>query len=140
MDENELLFRIYSMRCDIDYHKAEVLRRQLQAKGNDTATMAAAKPGSDENAAVHILIGTWNTIAVLMRGVKGRDKIYEVNPICGMYQVLQPGITYLRKATPEFAVDFEKLNVDYHAWLKKKKKSASYVTAHCNDQMNARFG
>jgi hypothetical protein len=137
MDENELLVRIYSMRGDFNYHKAEVLRRQI--KGG-SATMAAANPGSDENAAVHILIGTWNTIAVLMRGVKTKDKIYEVNPICHMYHVLEPAITYLRKETPEFAVDFEKLNVDYQAWLKKKKKSASYVSAACSGLMNARFG
>ena len=137
MDENELLVRIYGMRGDFNYHKAEVLRRQT--KGG-SATMAAADAGSEGNAAVHILIGTWNTIAVLMRGVKARDKIYEVNPICHMYDVLDPAITYIRKTTPEFAVDFEQLNVDYHAWLKKKKKSASYVTAACNGLMNARFG
>jgi hypothetical protein len=137
MNENELLVRIYTMRSDFNYHKAEVLRRQVTG---GSATMAAADPGSAENAAVHILISTWEAIAVLMRGVKTKDKIYEVNPICHMHYVLQPAIAFFRTNTPEFAVEFDKLNVDYQAWLKKKKKSASYVSAACGGLMNARFG
>jgi hypothetical protein len=126
------------MRSDINYHRAEVLRRNTEG---GSAAMAAAAPGSDENAAIHVLIETWNVIAILVRGVKTKDKIYEHNPICHMYTVLEPGIMYLRnKSTPEFASEFEKLNADYHAWLKKKKKSASYVSAACGGLMNARFG
>jgi hypothetical protein len=137
MDENELLVRIYSMRSDFNYHKAEVMRRQI---GGGSGAMAAADAGSAENAAVHILISTWDSIAVLMRGVKTKDKVYEVNPICHMYTVLEPAIIFFRQSTPDFAADFENLNGDYHAWLTKKKKSASYVSAACAGLMNARFG
>ncbi|KRR18784.1 hypothetical protein [Bradyrhizobium retamae] len=136
MDENSLLLGIQEMRSDSDYHAAEVLRRETDGGAE---AMAAAPSDSREHAAVRLLIVTWESIAVLMRGVRAKDKIYEVTPICHMYEVLEPAIRYFRKETPEYAANFEKLNVDYRAWLKKKKKGASYESAACGG-MHARFG
>lgn len=137
MDENALLLGIERMRSDHHYHAAEMLRRQTDGRA---ATMAAAPSDSREQAAVRLLISTWELIAVLMRGVRTKDKIYEVTPICHMYEALEPAIMYFRKEAPDYAVNFEKLNVDYRAWLKKKKKSATYVSAACGGLLHARFG
>jgi hypothetical protein len=137
MDENALLLGITILRSDHHYHAAEMLRRQTDG---GAATMAGARSDSREYAAVRLLISTWDSIAVLMRRVRTKDKIYEVTPICHMYEVLEPAIMYFRRETPEFAAEFEKLNVDYRAWLRKKKKSATYVSAACGGLLHARFG
>jgi hypothetical protein len=136
MDENALLLGIEGMRSDSNYYAAEVLRRKV----GGAEAMVATDSNSNEQAAVRLLITTWDAIAVLMRGVRTKDKIYEVTPICHMYDALEPAIKYFRKQAPEFAVDFEKLNADYRAWLKKKKKSATYVSAACGGLLHARFG
>lgn len=136
MDENALLLGIEGMRSDSNYYAAEVLRRKV----GGAEAMVATDSNSNEQAAVRLLITTWDAIAVLMRGVRTKDKIYEVTPICHMYDALEPAIKYFRKQAPEFAVDFEKLNADYRAWLKKKKKSANYVSAACGGLLHARFG
>jgi hypothetical protein len=137
MDENALLLGIERMRSDHHYQAAEMLRRQTEGRA---ATMAEAPLDSREQVAIRLLISTWESIAVLMRGVRAKDKIYEVTPISHMYEALEPAIMHFRRETPEYAVHFEKLNVDYGAWLKKKKKSATYVSAACGGLLHARFG
>ena len=57
-----------------------------------------------------------------------------------MYKALEPAIMHFRKEVPEFAAEFEKLNDEYNAWLKKKKKSGDYVSAACGGLLHARFG
>lgn len=136
MDENALLLGIEEMRSDVNYHAAEVLRRKV---GGAEALIAAGL-NSNEHAAARLLIVTWDAIAVLIRGIRNKDKIYEVTPICHMYEALEPAILYFRKEAPEFAAQFEKLNIDYRAWLKKKRKSATYVSAACGGLLHARFG
>lgn len=137
MDENELLLGIEAMRRDGAYQSAEALRRKTK---NGAAGMAGSASNSAEKAAIQLLLSTWDAIAVLLKGAKSKDKIYEVTPICHMYDVLEPAIQVFRKETPEFAVEFESLNKDYQAWLKKKKKSGTYVSAVCGGLMHARFG
>jgi len=135
MDTNELLLGIERMRSNTDYYAAESLRRSVGGIEN----LIDAK-STEGMAAAQLLIVTWETIAVLLRGVRGKDKIYEVTPICHMYEALQPAIKHFRNEAPEFAVEFEKLNKDYVAWLKKKKKKGDYVSAACGGLLHARFG
>lgn len=137
MDENALLLGIEGMRSNSNYYAAEVLRRKL---GGAEALVANPDENSSEQAAARLLITTWEAIAVLIRGVKAKDKLYGANPIAHMYDALEPAIKYFRKQCPEFAVEFEKLNTDYRAWLKKKKKSGTYVSAACGGLLHARFG
>jgi hypothetical protein len=137
MDENALLLGIQQMRSDPNYYAAEILRRKL---GDAGALVANTDENSEEQAAARLLITTWEAIAVLIRGVRTKDKIYEVTPICHMFDELKPAIDYFRKQAPEFAVEFEKLNADYNAWLKKKKKKGTYVSAACGGLLHARFG
>jgi hypothetical protein len=131
MDQNELLLGIERMRSDPNYYAAEVMRR-------DRGTEVLIAP--EGRAAAQLLIVTWESIAILIRGVRSRDKIYEATPICHMYKELEPAIKHFRKEAPEFAAEFEKLNADYLAWLKKKKKSGDYVSRACGGLLHARFG
>jgi hypothetical protein len=125
------------MRSDSNYHAAEVMRRDL---GGAEAMVVGPQSTDQGKAAAQLLIVTWESIAVLLRGVRTKDKIYEFTPICHMYTALEPAIKQFRKEVPEFAAEFEKLNADYHAWLKKKKKSGDYVSAACGGLLHARFG
>lgn len=136
MDQNELLLGIERMRSDSNYYAAEVLRQKV----GGAEAMLDPELASDGQAAARLLIVTWEAIAVLIRGVRAKDKIYEVTPICHMYEALEPAIKHFRKEAPEFAVEFEKLNADYRTWLKKKKKSGAYVSAACGGLLHARFG
>jgi hypothetical protein len=136
MDQNELLLGIERMRSDSNYYAAEVMRRDL----GGAEALVGPESTKERKAAAQLLIVTWEAIAVLIRGVKTKDKIYEVTPICHMYKALEPAIKHFRKEVPEFAAEFEKLNADYHAWLKKKKKSGDYVSAACGGLLHARFG
>ena len=135
MDQNELLLGIERMRSNSNYYAAEVMRRDL-------GTEALVAPGSakEGNAAAQLLCVTWEAIAILIRGVRTKDKIFEGTPICHMYKALEPAIKHFRKEVPEFAAEFEKLNDEYNAWLKKKKKSGDYVSAACGGLLHARFG
>ena len=136
MDQNELLLGIERMRSDSNYYAAEVMRRDLGgAEG-----LIGPESTKEGKAAAQLLCVTWDSIAILIRGVRTRDKIYEATPICHMYKVLEPAIKHFRKEVPEFAAEFEKLNADYLAWLKKKKKSADYVSKACGGLLHARFG
>jgi hypothetical protein len=136
MDQNELLLGIEGMRSDSNYYAAEVMRRDL----GGAEAMVSPQSTKEGKAAAQLLIVTWEAIAVLLRGVRTKDKIYEVTPICHMNDALEPAIKYFRKEVPEFAAEFEKLNADYRAWLKKKKKSGAYVSAACGGLLHARFG
>ena len=63
----------------------------------------------------------------MLSGLKQKDKIFEVTPICHMYEgLLKDAIAILEKEVPGFGANFAKLNNEYDAWLKKKKKSKAY--------------
>ena len=137
MDETAILLGIEAMRSDPQYHAAEVLRRDTRG---GAATMALAPKDSKERNAVLLLISNWEVFSVLIRGSRGRDKIFEVTPVCHMHTELSPAIEHLREEIPGLATNFEKMNVEYQAWLKKKKKDAKYVTAACDGVLHAKFG
>lgn len=135
-DETAILLAIETLRSNPEYHAAEVLRRRTTG---GSAAMAAAPEGSAERSAILLLIGTWESIAVLMDGLKKRDKIFEVTPVCHMWRELEAAIQILRRYFTGYAENFEDLYKAYEAWLKKQKKDAKYVSAACAG-MYARFG
>jgi hypothetical protein len=135
-DETAVLLAIETLRSNPEYHAAEVLRRQT---AGSSAAMAAAPEGSAERSAILLLIGTWESIAVLAGDLKKRDKIFEVTPVCHMWRELEPAIQALRRYFADYAENFEDLYTAYEAWLKKQKKNAKYVSAACGG-MYARFG
>jgi tripartite-type tricarboxylate transporter receptor subunit TctC len=136
MDETALLLAFETMRNNPAYHAAEVLRRNTPG---GSGAMAEAPEASEARGAVLLLISTWEVIAVLMDGVKRRDKIFEVTPVCHMYRELQAAIEALSRSIPGFGANFARLFAEYEAWLKKKKKDAKYISAACGG-MHAKFG
>lgn len=124
------------LRTNPTYHAAEVLRRNTQG---GSGAMAAAKEGSPEHQAVLLLIGTWETIAVMVSDLKKKDKIFAVTPICHMHRELKDAIDFLAKNFPGFAANFTRLAAEYDTWLKKKKLAAQYESAICGG-LHARFG
>jgi hypothetical protein len=135
-DETALLLGFETLRSSPEYHAAEVLRRKTPG---GAGAMASAAESSAEHRAVRLLVSTWEGLAVLMDGVKNRDKIFEVTPVCHMYRELQDAIETLRRRMPGYGMHFENLFKEYEAWLEKKKKDAKYVTAACGG-MHAKFG
>ena len=137
-DETAILLAIETLRSNPEYHAAEVLRRKTVG---GSAAMAATAEGSAERSAVLLLIGTWESIAVLMKGQNKRDKIFAVTPVCHMYRELEPGVNAVRNyfQFQEYAKDFEELRKAHRTWLEKQKKNGKYVSAVCGG-LYARFG
>ncbi|HEU4371813.1 MAG TPA: hypothetical protein VFV05_26620 [Methylomirabilota bacterium] len=135
-DEASLLLAFELLRNNPAYHAAEVLRRRTPG---GSGAMASAPEGSEERRAVLLLISTWEVIAVLMDGVKKPDKVFEVTPVCHMYDELKAAIEALARHIPGFGANFVRLSAEYQAWLKKKKKDAKYISAACGG-MHAKFG
>jgi hypothetical protein len=149
MDETSTLVAIQTLRTNSAYHDAEILRRKTEG---GAANMALAAEDSPEYAAIHLLINTWEAIAVLMSGLEQRDRIYEVTPVCHMHNHLKDAITNIvlkhtkLKTADELSIpnagygaNFSILANDYDNWLKRKNKSAQYITGAC-DGMYACFG
>ena len=134
MDESLVLLALEQLRNNPSYHAAEVLRRNTP--GNARA-MASAPAGSDQHRAVLLLISTWEVIAILISGAKKKNMIFEVTPICHMYDELKDAIATLGRDVPGYGGNFAKLNTEYQAWIKKKGKA--YTTAACNG-LFAKFG
>lgn len=135
-DETAVLLALETLRNNPAYHAAEVLRRNTPA---GSRAMASAPEGSDQHRAVLLLISTWEVIAILMSGVKKRDRIFEVTPVCHMFRELKDAIDALRRYIPGYGANFAKLYEEYEAWLKKQKKDAKYVSAACGG-LHAKFG
>jgi len=134
MDEISVLLALEQLRNNPSYHAAEVLRRNTP--GNARA-MASAAAGTAEHRAALLLVSTWEVIAIVISGAKKKDKIFEVTPICHMYEELKEAIATLGREVPGFGGNFAKLNAEYQTWLKKKGKA--YTTAACNG-LFAKFG
>lgn len=135
-DETAVLLAIETLRSNPEYHAAEVLRRRYPGAA---AAMAAMPEGSAERSAILLLIGTWESIAVLAKDLKKRDKVFAVTPVCHMWRELEAAVQVLRRYFPPYAENFEDLYNAYEAWLKQQKKDAKYVSAACGG-MYARFG
>lgn len=149
MDEASALVAIYNLRTNPAYQQAERLRRNT---AGGAAAMATAPENSEEFAAVHLLISTWETIATLLASVEHKDRIFEVTPICHMHNHLKDAIPALGlkhvnlRAADEFHIpnagygaNFSMLASEYHSWTIEKNKSAHYITGSC-DGMYACFG
>jgi hypothetical protein len=149
MDEAAALVAIQNLRSNLTYQDAEKLRRKT--KGG-AATMADAPENSAEYAAIQLLINTWETIATLVAGVANKDPIYEVTPICHVYNNLKEAFTPIGlrctglKSVEDFDVPnagygakFAILNNDYNNWMIEQNKSGHYVTG-AHGGIHAMFG
>ncbi|MBI5262232.1 MAG: hypothetical protein HY852_10510 [Bradyrhizobium sp.] len=149
MDEAAALIAIHTLRTSPVYQQAERIRRKTDG---GAATMAKAADDTDEAAALHLLVSTWETIATILEGVENKDRIFEVTPVCHMHRNLKDsfselGLKHARlRSADEFNVPnggygakFSKLANDYDNWLLEKQKSAQYISGAC-DGMYACFG
>lgn len=134
MSDAAILATISGLRSLSSYQAAEALRRSTLG---GSGAMAKAPKGSDEHRAVVLLISTWETIAVMVGGMKKKDGAFRVLPICHMYRELRDAIKHLGDGVS--VAELEDLYVEYEAWLKAKKLSAEYVSAVCGG-MHAKFG
>lgn len=136
---NSELFDILFLRSSPEYHAAEVMRRQMTA-----AVMASSPSTTEAYAAIRLLIGTWETIALRVRANDPlKVPFYDTNPVGHMWDALKPAIVIIRggfgsKAIGRFyAYEFRLLNAAYRRWL--RGKPASYQTAALQG-INAQFG
>jgi hypothetical protein len=112
-DYDALVTVVTQLRLNPPYQAAEAIRRRT-----GSAAMAAAEAGSTDLAAVLLLIGTWERIAIMASGLSPsqRGKFFRCTPVKLMFDALRPAIEAIGGAE-KFAPQFEKLNVTYGNWL-----------------------
>lgn len=144
---NAALLDILQLRMSPEYHAAEVLRRDKTAK-----IMASFPESSPEHAAVRLLIGTWEGIAIRVRANEAlKEPFYLENPVGHMWNALEPGIKVIRegfvgkggfkarlKIRNLYASNFRWLNGAYDTWL-DERGDPQYRTAALQG-INAQFG
>jgi hypothetical protein len=112
----QITIKITEFRMNPQYQAAEALRRKSQAQ-----TLASSDQNSNEHAAVRLLIGTWDRIAVFVRdfNTNQRRQFFRCNPVSLVWRSLQPAIYIIRgggTVGPSFAREFENLAHDYDEW------------------------
>jgi hypothetical protein len=138
MTISEELSEILQLRLKPEYQAAEAIRRVMGA-----AAMAASTPTSPQYAAVRLMIGTWETIAIRVRGNDPlKVPFYQNNPVGYMWSQLSPGIKVIRgefkaRSRHYYAMQFDRLNRAYMKWL--KSQPPAYRTAAL-EGINAQFG
>ena len=140
MEDAALIATLHTMRTSSAYQKAEALRRQSKASGKSVAAMATGAESSPEMAALMLLIGTWETIALMLSAIKDKNQIFEITPLSQMWDELSPAVRIFRTACCDTGHHFDKLAAEHKAWLKEFKKKEGYETADCQICMHAMFG
>jgi hypothetical protein len=129
MTENEVLQVIMhanQLRSNTEYRNAFRLMQ-----GNRPEKMAAADKKSDEYAAIRILIGTWEAIAILASGFNAaqRKRFFKSHPVSLMWQSLEPAIKVIRSSEgAAFAQEFEALYKQYPQATGKPGTKAAYAS------------
>jgi hypothetical protein len=83
--------------------------------------LATAQRPSDEYAAIRLLIGTWERIAMACKDFNEtqRQQFFRHHPIALYWRRLEPATSHIRRATHEgFAVEFEALRNQYDEWTR----------------------
>jgi hypothetical protein len=141
---NAALLDILQLRMSPEYHAAEVMRREKGA-----ARMASFPESSPEHAAVRLLIGTWEGIAIRVRAnPELRVPFYVSNPVGHMWDALEPALEVIRAGfvgsgkrgaaiRQLYASNFRWLNRAYRTWL--SDQDPEYRSAALQG-INAQFG
>lgn len=114
-DYDAFITTVTQLRLNPPYQAAEAIRRRV-----GSAAMAAAGSDSTDLAAVLLLIGTWERIAIVASGLSPaqRSKFFRCTPVKLMWDALRPAIDALGGAE-KFAPEFEKLSATYASWLQR---------------------
>lgn len=112
----QVIMKIAELRSSTEYRKAYLLVRPL------TATQrGSADKNSAEYAAIRLLIGTWESIAIFTKEFNATQRygFFRCHPVLLMWQFLEPSIAEGRKSfDAKFAMEFENLRKEYEAWIK----------------------
>jgi hypothetical protein len=118
MTQQEVLqisIHIDALRSGTEYRKAYLL---LRRRGS---AITKLDKESDEYAAIRLLIGTWEQIAIFTQtfNEKQRHKWFRCQPVSLMWEFLKTGIEEIRKsAGKKYAENFERLHDQHQAWIK----------------------
>jgi hypothetical protein len=114
-DYEAFVTTVTHLRLNPPYQAAEAIRRR-----SGSASMAAASAESTDQAAVLLLIGTWERIAIMASDLSPaqRSKFFRCAPVKLMWDALRPAIDTFG-GTERFAPEFEKLSRSYESWLER---------------------
>jgi hypothetical protein len=121
MTESEFLqltLQLAQLRAGTEYQKAFRLVRR-----NRPEQMARADKNSEEYAAIRLLIGTWEGIAIIGNGFSAaqRKRFFRCHPVLLLWRLLEPAAKVIRSETDKrFAKEFEDLAMSYRVWTESK--------------------
>jgi hypothetical protein len=90
--------------------------------------LAKADQNSDEYAAIRLLIGTWDRIAMFGKdfSAKQRQQFFRWHPVSLVWKCFEPAIKLIRSDTNErFAKDFEEFHKLYEKWLATQRYTSA---------------
>lgn len=117
----QITVEVTQLCSSTEYRKAFQLARR-----NGPERLARADKDSEEHAAVRLLIGTWERIAIFSQSFnpKQRQQFFRSHPVSLVWHCLEPAITVIRHSTNDgFAKNFEDLHKQYQKWIASKAGS-----------------
>lgn len=118
MTEQEVLqvsMHIDMLRSGSEYRKAYLLIRRRRPD------ITRLDKESEEFAAIRLLVGTWDQIAVFVQGFseQQRHKLFRCQPVSLMWEFLRAAILEIRKSVGErYAYNFEGLHEQHQEWIR----------------------
>jgi hypothetical protein len=114
----QIIIKVTELRMSPQYQSAEATRRRSNAE-----SMARSDPRSEEHAAVRLLAGTWDRIAMFVNEFdrKQQGRFFRCNPVGLIWANLGPAVNIIRGAGsvgPNFAKEFEALAGQYAEWTR----------------------
>jgi hypothetical protein len=113
-DALHISMHIDSLRSGTEYRSAYLLIRRRRPD------VARLDKESDEYAAIRLLIGTWEQIAIFAQNFneKQRKKWFRCQPVSLMWEFLKDAVEVIRNSTGEnYAANFEALHRQYQDWI-----------------------
>jgi hypothetical protein len=117
----QVTIEVTQLCSSTEYRKAFQLARR-----NGPERLANANKDSEEYAAIRLLIGTWDRIAMFSQAfnAKQRQQFFRSHPVSLVWKCLEPAITAIRSSTDKgFAKSFEDLHNQYQKWIASKAGS-----------------
>lgn len=114
----QVTMQITELCSSTEYRKAFQLSRR---KGPES--LARADKNSEDHAAIRLLIGTWDRIAMFSESfnAKQRQRFFRSHPVSLVWNSFEPAIEVIRSSTGNgFAKTFENLHDQYEKWTTSK--------------------
>jgi hypothetical protein len=120
----QVILHITELCSSTEYRNAMRLSRRERA-----GTLARASENSDEYAAIRLLIGTWDRIAMISDAFneKQYEHFFRMHPVSLIYQTFEEAIKHIRedKRNDRYAADLEGLNWKYQKWFRDSRQYTS---------------